>query len=278
MNESNHHDEAITWITLKEASRLVGCSVKTVRRRIDSDRWRSIIEYRGRKAIRLVARQDALAETSLLRLREQPFDPSLPARPPSDDLTRQVGQVLDRAADEMAGRMERQFFKYRLYLLITAGVVLISVAFYLGFFPRPQTDQYPDIVMDNQERLTRLISDDISRSQKRAASLKNYLADTRGRIETLKTESSGVREITHSLDKKIAALNREMVGLKKQLAAARTDQTRRNEELKALIRARGKENEETSFSDDKDNPDPISSPVPASSPLPESNSGFLGIF
>jgi len=62
--------EAGEWITLKEASRILNCSARTIRRRVDNGKIETRIEYQGKQAIRYVRRGDILREAGTIQHRE----------------------------------------------------------------------------------------------------------------------------------------------------------------------------------------------------------------
>jgi hypothetical protein len=125
--------EEISWITLKEAARMLGCSVKTIRRRVKGGTWRSMIEYQGQKAIRLVAREDVLKETSALdRLPADSPEAAL-ALQALDGLPAQLGDVLKSYLSHLKKEMDRASRIWRLYLLLAVGAAAI-ISGGLGYY------------------------------------------------------------------------------------------------------------------------------------------------
>lgn len=58
------------WITMKDAARILNCSARTIRRRIDTGKIEARIEYQGKQSIRYVRRADILREAGTIQHRE----------------------------------------------------------------------------------------------------------------------------------------------------------------------------------------------------------------
>ncbi|KQC13001.1 MAG: hypothetical protein APR56_05820 [Methanosaeta sp. SDB] len=131
---STSSSDDTTWITLKEAARILGCSVKTIRRRIKSGSWRSMIEYQGQKAIRLVSREDVMSEsTSLDRFPADSPESSL-ALQALDGLPIQLGEVLKTYLARLQADLERTARRGRIYLIlavVSGAVIFGGIGFYL---------------------------------------------------------------------------------------------------------------------------------------------------
>lgn len=134
MNQAASQGKEVNWIPLKEAARLLDCSVKTIRRRIKSGTWRSMIEYRGQKAIRLVAREDVLKESISLDRRPAESPDRMLARQALDVIPRELGEVLQSYLKDLKGELDRKALFSRIYLLVAFCLtitLLIGVVFYL---------------------------------------------------------------------------------------------------------------------------------------------------
>jgi len=272
-DESHQTQHEINWITLKEAARLVGCSVKTVRRRIDSGKWRSIIEYRGRKAIRLVARSDALSETSVLRLREKTINPAN-ALSPSAELSGTLGQILDRTVTEISSEFNRQLRKQRLYLLILTGIGIIALFLFLGFVLPLNPPPYPDIVLDNQQKLIFLIAESALANRKTTGRLSRNLEISTTHLNTLQKDYGRIKIMNADLVSNLKRLEEDLSGVQTEFTSWRT---KRNDEFIKL-----RETILSVSSPEKENEPPESgyqpSPPATVTPPPDRESGFLGIF
>lgn len=111
---------------------MLGCSVKTIRRRIKSGTWRSMIEYRGQKAIRLVAREDVLKESIALDRRPAESPDRMLARQALDVIPRELGEVLESYLKDLKSELDRKALFSRIYLLVAVclSIILLSGTVY----------------------------------------------------------------------------------------------------------------------------------------------------
>ncbi len=285
MNQENPVTGEINWIPLKEAARMLGCSVKTIRRRIKGGTWRSMIEYQGQKAIRLVAREDVLKEsTALDRLPADSPEGAL-ALQALDGLPRQLGEVLQSYLAGLKTELDRKNLYSRIYLLVAIGLAVILLTGAGLYYGR----QRGELLEKRIEVLSRTLSTTLARGQAR-------LGGEIGQISALAEENRRLAESARAeaerqhqtLETLLAALEKlEVAG---DQALREGEETRR--ELAGLRRelAGGKEvvgREEylpedspdiSSPSGAEDNPE-SSPPTPDPGPeREEKTSRFLGIF
>lgn len=67
MNDTRNGSE---WVTLSEAARLLKCSKRTIRRRVDNGELESRIDYQGKQPVRTIKRADILKAEGTVQRRE----------------------------------------------------------------------------------------------------------------------------------------------------------------------------------------------------------------
>ncbi|MDP8276253.1 MAG: hypothetical protein RAO92_07610, partial [Candidatus Euphemobacter frigidus] len=157
MNEERIDGQSISWIPLKEASQLIGCSVKTIRRRIKSGSCRSMIEYHGQKAIRLVARDDVLKGTTFLK--KLPYgtgDESLAARA-LEAVHLHLDDTIESSTSNLTRVIDTAASGSRTYLLAVLGITTILITALLLFFLEKRGNIIEQRMVDTRNDLSTII-------------------------------------------------------------------------------------------------------------------------
>lgn len=300
MNEVEDTRPSVTWIPLKEASRLVGCSVKTIRRRINAGTWRSMIEYQGQKAIRLVAREDVFQDSNALK--KFPYDPvdSSLAVQALQGVHHNLDKMIETNLDNLNRRIGAAVFGSRIYLLLVLVLTAIFIVGALVIFSDSREEKIKCRMMDIKEELSTIIvhGQEISREANAEATrrsgeslllagdLKEDIQATNREMEKISSslnitrqETAGSRKEAKETLTEVAALRLEIAELEKQIRS-----------LHDLIRPEGvtvTDDQDTPShenGDEEDNP-PLTDQhsgeaLPTQSPPPpeKKDSGFLGIF
>ncbi len=285
MNQSPSLPDETNWIPLKEAARLLGCSVKTIRRRIKGGTWRSMIEYRGQKAIRLVAREDVAKETvSLDRLPVESPERTL-ALQALDGLPRELGEVVQSYLSGLKKELDRKTLHSRIYLLITLGItaiILTGAGFYFGY-------RREEVLNGRIEAMSRTLSTTLTRGQanlgKEISRISSLATESRrlaeGSREDLERQYRRLETILGSIDKLEGGnrlTRRETEKAREELADLRRE-LGRLEDLLLRSKVPGNDYPEGQLSQEEKFPTPTPAAPPESEPAPEkSTSRFLGIF
>ncbi len=287
----------ITWITLKEAARMLGCSVKTIRRRIKGGTWRSMIEYQGQKAIRLVAREDVLQESSFLHRLPSDSPEAARAIRALDGLPEQLGEVLRNYLGGLKKELDRRALYSRIYLLISLGLTAILLAG-LGFY---FSNRRGELLEDRIGAVSRTLSTSLTGIQagleRELISISRQAEDNR-RLVAVAREESGQRgetlekllEAVNNLEKGLREERRETVESWREISALRREIAR----LEEALEGRMTDPEDPGDSDFPDAVDPGAADLPdpeeagsdapppqadqTPQPPPERQSRFLGIF
>ncbi len=242
MEQQPHQPAETTWIPLKEAAQMLGCSVKTIRRRIKGGTWRSMIEYQGQKAIRLVAREDVLKESSSLR--------RLPADSPEgalairalDGLPEQLGEVLKNYLGGLEKELDRRSRHSRIYLLVSLGLTAILLTGLGLYF----SNRRGEILEDRIGTLSRTLSTTLAGVEaglgRELTSLSRQAEENR-RLAEAAREESGRRgetlekllESVNHLEKRLREERRETVESRRELADLRREIARLEEVLEGRI-------------------------------------------
>ncbi len=286
-----------TWITLKEAAGMLGCSVKTIRRRIKGGTWRSMIEYQGQKAIRLVAREDVLKESSSLR--------RLPADTPEgnlairalDGLPEQLGEVLKNYLVGLERELDRRAHHSRIYLLVSLGLTAILLTGLGLHFSSRRAELLEDRIAGVSRTLSTTLTGMEAGIGRELSSISRQAGENRRLVEAARDESGKRGE---TLDRLLAAVDnlehrlreerQESVESRREISALRREIAR----LEEALGERLPDPEDTTVNDLPDAVDPgdgeLPDPEDAESyapppradrtpqPSPERKSRFLGIF
>ncbi|MDP8236058.1 MAG: hypothetical protein P9M08_06720 [Candidatus Erginobacter occultus] len=285
MNQENPPPGGIDWIPLKDAARMLGCSVKTIRRRIKGGTWRSMIEYQGQKAIRLVAREDVLKESTALDRLPADSPESALALQALDGLPRQLGEVLQSYLAGLKAELDRKTLYSRIYLLATVGLAVILLTGAGLYYGR----QRGELLERRIEVLSRTLSTTLAQGQTR-------LGGEIGKISTLAEENRRLGESAQAgaerRDRTLETLRASLEKLEGagEQALREAEETRRElaglrRELAGWKELPGREENLPEDSPEISSPpraedNPESSP-PAPEPEPEreeKSSRFLGIF
>ena len=270
----------VTWIPLKDAARILGCSVKTIRRRITGGTWRSMIEYQGQKAIRLVAREDVLRDSVLLnRIPADSAETAL-ALQALDGLPVQMGDVLKSYLSHLKKEMDRVGRIWRIYLFLSvaaAAVIFGGVGYYLS---ARQEKALQARIADVSRTLSTTLSrgqdgleQELSRISARTTEtrrLAEEAGEQQGRsLEMLMEAVKGLEEVSREARGETAAARMELESLRREVARLESV-LRRGEEVPEMPVEISPANEESGFEEDS----------PPADGLPEENkrSRFLGIF
>jgi len=223
--------EEINWITLKEAALMLGCSVKTIRRRIKGGTWRSMIEYQGQKAIRLVAREDVLKETSALDRIPADSPEAALALQALDGLPLQLGEVLKNYLSQLKKDFDRSARVWRIYLLLAVGAAsLLSGA--IGYFLSERREKTLEgrigevsrtlsttfsRAQSGLERELALISD-LAAESRRLADESAVRSDRQGRdLKTLLESVGNLEEADRASRGEAAAARKEIEALRREI-------------------------------------------------------------
>ncbi len=287
MEQHPHQPAEITWIPLKEAARMLGCSVKTIRRRIKGGTWRSMIEYQGQKAIRLVAREDVLKESSSLH--------RLPADSPEralaiqalDGLPAQLGEVLGNYLGGLKQELDRRAFYSRIYLLISLGLTAILLTG-LGFY---FSNRREEILEGRIGAVSRTLSTSLTGIQaglgRELASISRQTEENHRLAEDAREESGRRSEVleklltaVNSLEKRGREEHREAAEYREEIAGLRREIARLEEALDGRL----PDPEDPGDTDRPEAEEPVVDQSPPETgptqppPAEEKKSRFLGIF
>lgn len=273
----------ISWIPLKDAARILGCSVKTIRRRIKGGTWRSMIEYQGQKAIRLVAREDVLRDSAHLERIPGDSPEAALALQALDGLPLQLGEVLKSYLSRLKAETDRAGRIWRVYLILAvsgAAVFFGGLGYYLN--SRQERALEGQIV-----EVSRTLSTTFSRGQAglegelslistRAAETRR-LAEEAGRrgerqgrdLESLLESVRILEEVSRGAREEAAAAREELATLRREVSRLREGRPREEAVLNEPATVLPAGGEEPAG----DNPAPEEEP-----PEEEKKSRFLGIF
>ena len=127
MPENSDRPSFPDWITLKQAALLLNCSIKTIRRRVESGKMKSMVEYRGNKAIRLVSREDVLREAPSFDLILAASHPRAESGNAPGLVSADTEQMLRLAVSEWHRRSDSGLRRTRILLLVGMGAVLLAL-------------------------------------------------------------------------------------------------------------------------------------------------------
>ncbi len=295
MTTQDNIEPTITWIPLKDAALLLGCSVKTIRRRIKAGTWRSMIEYQGQKAIRLVAREDILKETSI---QKQPYytsiDPNLAVHA-LEDVHHQLDKTLGTNLDQFNRKFSAAVFGSRIYLIVALVITAILIIGFMVLFSDSRDEVIAERMVDMKDELSSIISYNqkaSSRAADQAAQqYKKALTITTDSNKEIKATREEIKKLSSTLDSnelqsvesrqeikntrdEVSALRRELAELREEISSLRTSSPAPEEtEPVSEVVIPSVEEEKEKFQ----SPTPNPSPTP-SEEKEEESSGFLGIF
>ncbi|MFH1038542.1 MAG: helix-turn-helix domain-containing protein [PVC group bacterium] len=271
------------WMPLKEAARLLGCSVKTIRRRIKTGAWRSTIEYQGQKAIRLVSREDVLSESTAV---QKSFSGQLEnaiATGALEGVHHHLGDLLKAHLTGLAREMDAVSRRSRMYLFISLGVTAILLTLIVVFLVTEQGRITEKRVLDTKNALSTMIvhNQEISGlrmkqlSEESAASFR-LANETGNRIEQNRQLLDGITSTLRTILSESAAGKAARESSLSEIDALRQQVTLLQEEIMAL--------RPTTDASKTPLPPEGTPPGPGQefkNPLPQEEkkeSGFLGIF
>ena len=272
------------WMPLKEAARLLGCSVKTIRRRIKTGVWRSTIEYQGQKAIRLVSRENVLSESTAVQKSFPGQLESAIAAGAFEGVHHHLGDILKAHLNGLAREMDIVSRRLRMYLFISLGVTAILLALIIVFLLAEQGRITEKRVLDTKNALSTMIvhNQEISGlrmkqlSDESAAALK-LAEETGNRIEQNRQILDGITSSLQAILSESAAGKATRESSLSEIDALQAQITLLQEEMNTLRQASG------SAANLSSTPEETSSePVQEfKNPPPQEEkkeSGFLGIF
>lgn len=280
--------EEISWITLKEASRMLGCSVKTIRRRIKGGTWRSMIEYQGQKAIRLVAREDVLKETAALDRIPADSPEAALALQALDELPIQLGEVLKSYLSHLKKEMDRTSRLWRIYLFLVVGAAAVLFGG-LGYY----FSQRRGLALEGRIReMSRTLSTTFSQGQVdlergmsrlsgRAAEHQRLAEEAGRRIQRQGRDLKSLLESLRSLEEANRETRVETAAARDEIDSLRREVARLENVLSGEEERPGAVGEISPPAGDvtreEDNPPPTGEDADRPEPK-KKKSGFLGIF
>lgn len=237
MNTQQDPEISVTWITLREASLLLGCSVKTIRRRIKAGTWRSMIEYQGQKAIRLVAREDIIKETSVT---PNPIPNSINtnlAVHALQNVHHKLDITLGTELEQLNRKLSASVFGSRLYLIVSLIITAIFIIGFMVLFSDSREDYLGQRMVDMKKELSTIISANrevVLRAEQQTTELYNKsisvttdsnqkIKDTREEIERLSSIINSARENSVTSIKEAENTQKEIGILKKEISSLRAE-------------------------------------------------------
>ena len=293
MNNQENTESAITWIPLKDAALLLGCSVKTIRRRIKAGTWRSMIEYQGQKAIRLVAREDILKETSI---QKQPYYTPIDSNMAVhalENVHHQLDRTLGTNLDQLNRKFSAAVFGSRIYLIVALAITAMLIGGFMVLFSDSREEVIEERMVDMKEELSTIIADNQKASTQAAdQATKQYekaltiTTDSNKEIKATREEIKELSSLLNSNEMQSVRSRQEIKNTRDEVTALRRELAELREEINSL---RDFPSEETEPVVEPVTPpiaevkEIIPSPTPNPSPPPpeekeEESSGFLGIF
>jgi len=222
MHETPENTYLSGWVTLKEAARMLGCSVKTIRRRIEAGKLKSMVEYHGNRAIRMVSRDDVLEEAP-------PLDALLPPGviPESikafrDDIPTSFEVSLRSSLSDFGKRAEGRWRMIRLYILIGIGILLISFSAFFIFTGTQsnilsnQVEKFQNMVITKLEIESIVGRNDSKTAQKNAQVSRVLNEASLQELEATRTEVTTLRREVGYLENQLAELQKLLISLKDQ--------------------------------------------------------------
>jgi myosin heavy subunit len=293
MNHQDNKESTIDWIPLKDAALLLGCSVKTIRRRIKAGTWRSMIEYQGQKAIRLVARQDILKETSI---QKQPYFTSIDSNlavHALEDVHHQLDRTLGTNLDQFNRKFSAAVFGSRIYLIVALIITAIFIIGFMVLFSDSREEVIEGRMVDMKDELSTIIADSREASSRAAnQATRQYekaLAitdDSNKEIKATREEIKGLSSVLESAQKQAIDSRQEVKNTRDEVTALRRELAELREEINSLREISPEETEpavDQTIPPAEEVKEELQSPTPIPSPPPpeekeEESSGFLGIF
>ena len=269
------------WITIKEASGILGVSKRTVWRRIKEGRY-TILETAGKTDPRMVAKSDIL--------REKKGGESLPALP-IQKLVDQIGvvtsdvtrQKLNEFAKELVTNVSQAQKSYIRKYVIISVVVILALVTIAGIYVTRHSDKTEEKIRglvttvsqgqeaqnEEQKALKTTIEEELVRAREQIQVLEE--ADRRTKEELLEAYQNGEKVSRAEMDAIRKGMEAQSAGIAVMVEQIKQIDSRleeMNREKIALL-----------------SPTPSSSPPPVATipPTPEEkpeekSSGFLGIF
>ncbi len=226
-----------TWVTLRQAARMLNCSIKTIRRRVESGKLRSMVEYQGSRAIRLVARDDVLRDAPPLEALLPPG--SLPENLSAlrEDLPGRFELVLRHSLSEFKREAGRAGQRTRLYLLGAAGATLILLVFFFSLALEKHS-----LLLRRESASARVetasalkVAREVSRQEIRRARQNAQVARVLGEASLQELESS--RTEVETLRSEVAALQEDLGRLLALVQGLKKEQGEGIEHLERILAA-----------------------------------------
>lgn len=216
MTEDKRNRSDVKWLSLKEAARLLGCSVKTIRRRVESGKMKSIVEYQGQKAIRLVDESDVMKE-SKLSLRDIPLRIQGDIAPLLKDIPVYLGHIIDRSQAILDRKVDTVYHRMRVFFLVSIGVVAILIVAAYLIHMTGQSRLIRQSIVNTKTELSTIVDHNALTAtlQSRRAAMRTEAARALAEASLLEVEqaNAGVK----SLQGYIAHLQGEIESLRRQL-------------------------------------------------------------
>ncbi|MEA1926655.1 MAG: hypothetical protein U9N73_00495, partial [Candidatus Auribacterota bacterium] len=162
-----------------------------------------MIEYQGQKAIRLVAREDILKETSV---QKQPYFTSIDSNlavHALEDVHHQLDRTVGRHLDQLNRKFRAAVFGSRIYLIVALAITAMSIAAFMVLFSDSREEIIGQRMVDMKDELSTIISD-------------NQKASSRAADQATRQYEKALTITTNS-NKEIKATREEIQGLSSAL-------------------------------------------------------------
>lgn len=244
-----------TWVTLRQAARMLNCSIKTIRRRVESGKLRSMVEYQGSRAIRLVARDDVLRDAPPLEALLPPG--SLPDNLSAlrEDLPGRFELVLRHSLSEFKREAERAGRRTRIYLLGAAGVMLILLVFFfsLGLEKHILLLRRESAAARVETAAALKVAREVNRQETRRARQNAQVARVLGEASLQELESS--RAEVETLRGEVAALQEDLARLLSLVRGMKEEQGDGIERMERILSEGGVKIEQAESSETEELPE-----------------------
>ena len=286
------------WITIKEATRILGISERTLWRRVKAGKYQTRREGGGEKALRLLSRKDI--ERDLKR------SVSLPA-PVREDKTIQLvsefQNVIRRhtdkimaGTDKQADKRHKRLFRNILLLLIVITILLLTFVYLTvtresGRSERRLSDKIQTMAdrqearNNGQEALKTAIKNDLTQAGEKIRDLEASNQATGEKINQQRKDITETGELVKGQAAKIDRQTAEIEGLQKQVSNQNTAIISLMDAIRELIEIKSAPPATpipTITPGPRPTIEPVKTPAPVTTPEPpaqeEKGGGFLGIF
>jgi len=252
-----------------------------------------MIEYQGQKAIRLVAREDILKETSIQK------PPSFSAMDSNfavhalENVHHQLDRTIGTNLEELNRKFSSAVFGSRVYLVVALVITAICLVAFMVIFSDSREEVIGQRMLDIKDELSTIITDNQKASSQTAnQTTRQYeksLAITTDSNKEIKTARGEIKKLSTALDstqRQSADSIREVENTRDEVSALRRDLAQLRAEINSLRKVSPEESEpavERDITPDEEIEEEIQNPAVNPTPPPaeekeEESSGFLGIF